>query len=189
MIHGDCQHAADATKTLTSVRDEGVLLAALRRGGTFYELASRAQAALAAVRSAATFPAHPDLFDSELPGSGTNGGSSGTSGSSPGINEAEVPRPETSPASTAEWTALARVAAAVRQRSRATKIEIESAVVALCSRTPLSLTEVAALTGKGRERTRKVIQALMEQGAVGYAYPEAPSSPKQRYVATPRETS
>lgn len=182
------QHPTEATKTLTGLREEDLLVSRGSGRGTYYQLAPRAQAALAAVRSAAAIPAHPDLFDSELSSSGTNGGSSGTSSPSPGTNEAEVPRPDAFPGTAAEWAALARVAAAVRQRSRATKIEIESAVVALCSRTPLSLTEVAALTGKGRERTRKVIQALMEQGAVGYAYPEAPSSPKQRYVAPPRET-
>lgn len=211
------QHPADATKTLTRLRDDGLLTSGGSGRGTFYELAPRAQDSLDALRDTSAAPDHPALLDVDLASSGSSGPSSGDNGSSAGdgqqspgtsqvssgmsgpssgssqkslgTTDADPALPGTFHGSGDQWAALLHVAATLRQRPRARRADVENGVVALCSRAALSLTELATLIGKGRERTRKVIQALMEQGAVGYAYPEAPSSPKQRYVATPRETS
>lgn len=191
------QHPSDAGKTLTGLRDEGLLVSEGMGRGTFYQLAAACQTALDAVRGE-TRPLHPDLFDVEMvspgtsgpsPGTrqgslGTNAGSLGTTEASLGTNELELPRPAGYPGSAEEWGALSRAAANVRPQDRARTIEIERVVAALCARSALSLTELSTLTGKGRVRVRNVVRSLMEQGRLEYAYPNTPSSPKQRYTAS-----
>ena len=75
------------------------------------------------------------------------------------------------------------MSAAPRQRPRVKRNDLERVVESLCARSALSISELSALIGKGREQTRKVVQSLMERGGVSYVYPDAPSSPKQRYTA------
>lgn len=197
------QHPADATKTLTGLRDDGFFDSEGRGRGTTYELSARSHAALDAVRQP---PDQPDLFDVEVTSPGHTG--SGTSGESPGTNvpsstgseislgttqaglgttDIEVPRPPGYPGSAEQWASLAQTAASVRATDRAQTEEVERVIVALCSRSALALAELSTLTGKGRVRTRNVVRSLMQQGRVGYVYPDAPSSPNQRYVAPPRE--
>ena len=57
------QHSTDAGKTLTGLRDEGLLVSEGVGRGTFYELAASSRAVLDAVRGA---EGQPDLFDIEV---------------------------------------------------------------------------------------------------------------------------
>jgi len=187
------QHPSDATKTLTGLRDGGLLDSQGSGRGTFYRLSAQALAVLDDVRTAEPTPPHPDLFDVELgsPGSnedslGTKPTSLGTMDGSLGSKEPELPRPQGYPGTAEQWAELAHRAAGLRQRPRARKAEVEEVVADLCTRSALSLIELAELTGKSRVRVRNAVRALMEQRRLGYVIPETPSSPKQRYVAPPK---
>lgn len=196
------QHPTDATKTLTGLRDDGLLASEGAGRGTFYELSSRSRDAFADVQSTVTVPEHPDLFDVALssPGReeaeaddqsygmkddslGRSASSLGRTETSLGSNGSDVPRLGSFPGAEDQWSRLAQTAAGVRDRDRVRKAEVEETIVALCARAPLSIAEIAELTGKGPDRIRKVVQALRKSGALRYAYPDSPSSPKQRYTA------
>ena len=204
------QHPSDATKTLTGLRDDDWLDSLGAGRGTYYHLSEQAIATLDAVRESGTQSSQPDLFEIELadPRSDTKvtGPNSSTSGTSLGTNEVNpgtkapslgssgslVPRPDSFADHPERWESLAEMSAGVRARDRVRPDEMGTVIVALCAETPLSISELAALTGKGPDRVRAVVQSLRgddteEPGKpLRYLYPETPSSPKQRYLASQR---
>ncbi len=199
------QHPADATKTLTGLRDGGLLDSEGAGRGTYYTLSLHAQTVLDAVREA---PAQPNLFDVELASSHKDSESARTThadsegsaasmegstvdieGSASDIEGSEaVSMPDQFVGTVSQWHTLAALAIPVRQSLRAKAGEVGDLVVALCASAALSLSELALLVGRKRSWVREIVREKMASGEIGYLYPEKPRSSKQRYIAPPHET-
>lgn len=67
---------------------------------------------------------------------------------------------------------------------RSTPEELNAILIGLCAWRPLSLTELAALTGRSPNHLRsRNIKRLMDAGRLKYLHPDEPNHPDQKYVA------
>ncbi len=67
---------------------------------------------------------------------------------------------------------------------KAPRDEVRAAILALCRWQPLSASEIARLTDRGKKYvTRQYLNPMVEAGALERTVPEAPSSPNQKYRA------
>jgi ATP-dependent DNA helicase RecG len=71
-----------------------------------------------------------------------------------------------------------------RLGKRATTGELSALLIKLCLWRPLSLPELAALTGKTPDHLRRRnLRRLLADGRIRYLYPEEPNHPHQKYTA------
>jgi ATP-dependent DNA helicase RecG len=155
-----------ASGRLRRLRDAGLLEQQGKGASTYYLPGGRLQAAL----GAPTPPPEADtaVLRPELPGL----------------------RPEL-PALRPEFQGLRaelppEIDAALAQLgSRAAPDELDGILLRLAHWRPLSIEEMAGLTGRAPEHLRKRnVKRLLTEGKLGYLYPEEPNHPDQKYVAT-----
>jgi predicted transcriptional regulator len=94
----------------------------------------------------------------------------------------DVESPKEGPASLI-WAELERIAEPARDKKRLAPPVRDELVVALCSRAPLSVRELAALLSRTEAYISDAIQPLVAAGRLSFLYPDQPRHPKQRYVA------
>ena len=69
---------------------------------------------------------------------------------------------------------------------RSTPEELNAVLIGLCAWRPLSLAELAGLTGKTSNHLRsRNVKRLVTDGRLAYLHPEEPNHPDQKYVAAP----
>lgn len=179
------QHPADASKTLTGLRDRGLLQSSRAGRSTFYELgrdaAEMATDSVLDTEDAGEDPISPDNIEWSP---SHNGGSFNNKDESLGNKTEEIiPMPGSFMGSASEWTALVELATPGRERQRMQTTERDSITNQLCRHIPLSVEELADLMDCSVSTVRKALRRLKHSGAVEYFYPD-PSHPDQRYVSS-----
>lgn len=154
------QHMADVTRVLGGLRDRGFLQMIGVKRGARYQL------------GAATHAASPD----------TPGPSPDTLTPSP---DTLTPSIDTSPRDAPGlWVELLELARPAREHRRLDVPTRDAIILALCTRTPLSVDELTELLQRGEAIVRRTIQSLIARQQLVYRYPEQPSHPRQRYRAS-----
>jgi predicted transcriptional regulator len=73
--------------------------------------------------------------------------------------------------------------------SRAAPGELDAVLVRLAQWRPLSVEELAGLTGRATEHLRKRnVKRLLSEGRLAYLHPDEPNHPDQKYVAVPERS-
>jgi ATP-dependent DNA helicase RecG len=171
-------HAADTTRVLRGLRDRNLLQMIGVGRATRYELSPAAHSALVEVTNAAGAPA--------LPGGHTTG--SEVSDANSGVNEANSEVNGSSSQVNGSSSAnvhelLLEIARPLRERPRLNPATRDNILVALCDQQPLSLRELARLTGRKDTSLRDVLRALVATGRLVFLYPAQPNHPQQKYIA------
>jgi ATP-dependent DNA helicase RecG len=79
---------------------------------------------------------------------------------------------------------LRDIAAPVRDRGRAPPEEVRAVILALCTRQPLSLAELAGLIGRAPASLQNhYLTPMLKEKALRLQYPHHPNHPQQRYLA------
>jgi hypothetical protein len=84
---------------------------------------------------------------------------------------------------TVVWMELLEIARPAREQSRINPQERDTVIVRLCARSPLTLSQIAQLMNRHRERVRLALQPLVTEGRIAHVYPY-PSHLRQKYRAT-----
>jgi len=82
---------------------------------------------------------------------------------------------------------LASVAAPLRARARLDAPTRDDLFVRLCRVTPLSLAQLADLSGRAPDHVREIVRGLLARGRLQYEHPDRRRHPGQRYVAAPAQ--
>ncbi len=156
-----------ASGRLRRLRDSGLLEQKGKGAATYYQPGARLLAALGS-------PTSPEPLRSD------------TTGLRP---ESPPLRPEF-PALRPEFAALFATLPsklkedANRLGARATPQELDAFILGLTEWRPLTLEELAALTGRAADHLRKRnIKRLLMEGRLAYTHPDEPNHPEQKYVA------
>ena len=86
------------------------------------------------------------------------------------------------------WNEFWDLAEPVRASKRMPAEQRDPIMLALCSRAPLSLEQLAELLGRAESSVRTIVQDLIRSGKLQYLYPERLTHPEQRYVTKVVET-
>jgi len=81
------------------------------------------------------------------------------------------------------WLVLQGMAKEARTNPRLNPAMSAEIIFRLCSAQPLSIYQIAQLIGRNAVYTGELIRPLIKSGRLLYEYPNAPSHPKQRYIA------
>lgn len=85
---------------------------------------------------------------------------------------------------------LEAISASISSRKKSPKIEVESCIIALCSKKPLTLQELAKLLNRKAEVIRKeYLQSLLKEKRLSLLYPTKPSHPEQAYLLNREKSS
>jgi len=151
-----------ASGCLRRLRDAGLLEQQGKAAGTFYVPGDRLRTALGIPATAESLRPDTTALRPELPGLRA---------------ESEVLRAELPPALRAELEGLGK---------RSAPEELDPVLIRLCAWKPLSLAELAALTGRVANHLRsRNVKRLLKDARLAYRYPAEPNHPDQKYVAVP----
>ncbi|HEY8286834.1 MAG TPA: ATP-binding protein, partial [Chloroflexota bacterium] len=183
-------HAADITKVLGSLRDRSFLQMLGGGRGARYQLgpASSDGRTLTERGVQALLP----LGDGK---SGLTNSQPSDPNSQPSDPNSQPSDPNSQPSGpgrdsmigdpTDIWVDLLEIARPAREQSRIDPRQRDAILVCLCARSPLTLTQIAQLMNRHKERVRLALQPLVTAGRIAHVYPD-PNHPRQKYVATPR---
>lgn len=175
------QHPVDVSKVLGSLRARGLLQMLGNRRAARYELGPAAIAAIGLLGVGS---------DSMTESSDHNGG--GSEGSCPSSEAtaagSEGNEPGSEGGTAAAWHELEVIAENVRGQPRIDPAERDATIIALCTRTPLTLTQLSALLGRRPDYVRQVLRPLIARHQLAYLYPDQPTHPNQKYTV-PRAAS
>jgi len=87
------------------------------------------------------------------------------------------------------WRELEEIAEPVRLQPRSSRVLLDSIILELCARTPLSRPEIAKLTQRRPYYVTEVVRGLVASGQLAYLYAEQPTHPSQRYIAVNFKTT
>ncbi|MDQ3699528.1 MAG: putative DNA binding domain-containing protein [Chloroflexota bacterium] len=161
------QHPADATKVLGGLRSRGLLqLSGVGRG-------ARYQLGLAA----------PAIANGSGATASLEGMSSDSEGSAPSLEDTHSDSEGRETIPELRWAQLERIAQPARQQSRLDPVLRDAILVQLCRLTPLTLHQLAQLTGRSVPYLREVLRALVALRRLTYLYPDRLHHPRQKYVA------
>ena len=80
---------------------------------------------------------------------------------------------------------LEEIAAAVASKKKAPKVVVESTILSLCRRQPLSLETLAGLLNRSIDGIRKdYLQPMIKDKRLCYRYPTSPHHPEQAYITS-----
>jgi len=80
---------------------------------------------------------------------------------------------------------LGGIAAAVASKKKVPKVVVESTILSLCRRQPLSLEELAGLLNRSIDGVRKdYLQPMIKDKRLRYRYPTSPHHPEQAYITS-----
>jgi hypothetical protein len=79
---------------------------------------------------------------------------------------------------------LERISRASRESRYMSAIARDEILVDLCARAPLSVRELADLLGRHEAYIREALRPLIASGRLAFLYPDQPSHPRQKYVAS-----
>jgi hypothetical protein len=82
------------------------------------------------------------------------------------------------------WTELEEIASIARKSSRLSREEHSKIIIALCTRYPLSINELAYLINRDKDHLRSILRHLIKRGEIQYFYPNQPNHPEQKYIAS-----
>lgn len=181
------QHRADVTKVLGGLRDRGLLQMIGGRRGARYRRGLVATGDLSPspgrshgpAREGGTWPSpngepsNRAANDASPVHSGMSPVDSGASPVDSGADRRDL---------NAELEGIARPFRELRRLDPATR---DQTLVDLCARRPLSMSELARLTGRTKAHLYRPVRLLVAANRLAYRYPHQPSHPRQEYVATP----
>jgi ATP-dependent DNA helicase RecG len=181
-------HAADITKVLGSLRDRGFLQMLGGGRGARYQLGPAASGVRTGIERSgqgllpldAGMTAVTDSQHNDLDSLGSDPNSQRNDPNSQHSDLSSV-TPIEDP--TVVWTELLEIARPVREQGRSNPQERDAVIVRLCERSPLTLSQIAQLMDRHKERVRLALQPLVTAGRIAHLYPY-PSHPRQKYRAT-----
>ena len=159
-------HPSDATKVLSSLRARELLVIIGAGRNTWYQLGP------VALPSPALENVRTQSSDQSSEGSEAN--SEGSEANS----EDRV------------WQELQQIAKmAHKNQDRLGATERDNLVVALCSKAPLSMKQLAELVGLSEPHLREILRNLVSAQRIAFLFQSQPNHPRQRYISMPLESS
>lgn len=165
------EHRADVTKILGNLRDEGYLEKKGYGKGAYYILGEKAAAERAQPKL--------ELEETSTPEAGCEQESDEIDESSKEIiGDSERGTEDSTDGKEAQ---LRRLAKPAREKARLRPEKLKNTILLLCSRTPLSVSELADLLKRSKHHLRPQLRDLIQQDKLEYTHPESPRHPNQKY--------
>lgn len=178
-------HPTDATKVLGNLRDRGLLQMVSSGRGAHYILGTAAYDVLQSMTSATVRNPSDGAIQLSLTQLATSSKDSSPSIGDKGTyttdkGESSEDNLKGSVSNEAELMEIARLA---RTSARLDPARRNAIIVELCTRTPLSVRQLAALMKRSDALILEAVRELVAIRQLAYLYPAQPRHPRQKYVA------
>ena len=176
-------HTADATKTLGSLRDQGLLRMAGAGRGARYQLDP---SVLSFGDGRSRDRGLPDGVSSTAVSARSTVDSARSTMDSPRSTALLAPPSHEAAGSLIDdpdWSRLQEIAHPVATTDYISAEERDDVIVALCAMRPLALVEIMWLVNRDKAYPRAILKQLLNAGRLRYLYPDRPRHPAQRELA------